>query len=104
LYRDAARAGYEAIVTNDAAQMANPIECREVKKAGMHRIAYKQRHLGLKGLAIAVGGLVAAMPDVIDELTRADGQRLVTVTGIDPTRKRFTMTDPKRNPPPYWPR
>ncbi|WP_307969578.1 hypothetical protein [Salinispora arenicola] len=104
LYRDAAKSGYHAIVTNDGAQMADPDECGEVKKSGMHRISYKQRHPGLKGLAVAVGSLVAAMPDVIAELGNADGQRLVTVTGINPTKKRYEIIDPQRDPPTYWPR
>lgn len=104
IYRDASRAGYDAVVTNDAAQMADPDECREVKRAGLHRISYKQRHPGLQGLAIAVGSLVAAMPGVVDILSNADGQRLVHITGIDPTRKRYEITDPRRDPPPYWPR
>lgn len=104
LYRDAARAGYDVIVTNDAAQMSDPDECREVKRAGMHRVSYKQRHSGLRGLAIAVASLVAAMPDVVTELANADGQRLVAIAGIDPTHKRYSIVDPRRDPPPYWPR
>ncbi|MFG1904642.1 DUF5615 family PIN-like protein [Micromonospora carbonacea] len=104
LYRDAAKCGYHVIVTNDAAQMADPDECREVKRSAMHRISYRQRHPGLKGLAFAVGSLVAAMPDVIAELDNADGQRLVAITGINPAKKRYQITDPQRYPPTYWPR
>lgn len=102
LYRDAAKNGYSVIVTNDNAQMADPDECREVKRSGIHRISYKQRHPGMKGLAVAVGSLVAAMPAVVAELDNADGQRLVAITGINPAKKRYEIIDPQRNPPAYW--
>jgi hypothetical protein len=104
LYQDAKRAGYDVVVTNDAAQMSDPDECKAVKKTGMHRVSYKQRHPGLRGLAAAVASLVAAMPDVVVELANADGQRLIAITGIDLTRQRHTSVDPRRDPPPYWPR
>jgi hypothetical protein len=104
VYRDAVKAGYDVVVTNDAAQMADVDECRAVKKAGLHRVSYRHRHPGLKGLAVAIGSLIAALPEVVEELEIADGQRLVAVTGIDPTRKRYTIVDPKRDPPQYWPR
>jgi hypothetical protein len=103
LYQDAKRAGYDVVVTNDNAQMSDPDECREVKRTGMHRVSYKQRP-GLRGLALAMASLVAAMPDVVAEFANADGQRLVTITGIDPLRKRYTIVDPRREPPAYWPR
>jgi hypothetical protein len=73
LYQDAKRAGYDVVVTNDNAQMSDPDECREVKRAGMHRVSYKQRHPGLRGLAVAMASLIAAMPDVVAELANADG-------------------------------
>lgn len=91
-------------MTNDAAQMEDPDECRAIKKSGMHRIFYKHRHHGLRGLAVAVASLIAALPDVVDELDNAGGQRLVAIEGINPTRKRYKITDPRREPPPYWPR
>lgn len=52
LYADAAKRGYDAIVTNDGAQMSDPDECRAVKRSGMHRVSYRQRHQGLKGLVV----------------------------------------------------
>ncbi|WP_250028956.1 DUF5615 family PIN-like protein [Paractinoplanes maris] len=104
LYQDAKRAGYDVVVTNDAAQMSDPDECREVKRAGMHRVSYKQRHPGLRGLAVAVASLVAAMPDVVAVLADAEGQRLVAIIGIDLTHKRFSVVDPRHDPPTYWPR
>ena len=104
VYRDAARRGYDVVVTNDAKQMSDPEECRAVKRSGIHRVSYRQRHPGLRGLAVAVASLIAAMPDVIDELHSASGQRLVAIEGINPTRKRYSVVDPARNPPPYWPR
>ena len=58
----------------------------------------------MRGLALAVGSIIAAMPMVVDELTEADSQRLVEISAIDP-RRRYTGIDPQRTPPsPYWPR
>lgn len=55
-------------------------------------------------MAVAIGSLIAAMPDVVDALAGADGQRLVKISGIDPKRKRYEIVDPRRYPPKYWPR
>ena len=58
----------------------------------------------MRGLGLAIGAIIAAMPMVMEKLVEADSQRLVKITSID-TGKRFDMTDPRRNPPsPYWPR
>ena len=103
LYRDAHAKGYDAIVTNDGHQMSDPAECREVKKSGMHRIAYDVRP-GLKGLAIAVASIVAAMPAIVEELEASDGQRLVSIMSLDHKKRRYTSVDPKRDPPRYWSR
>jgi hypothetical protein len=102
VYRDAKKAGYEMIVTNDDHQMADPDECRDVRKSGLHRVSYKHRAKGLRGLALATASIIAAMPDVVDELAKAQGQRLVEITQIDASHRRYTITDPNRNPPKYW--
>jgi hypothetical protein len=58
----------------------------------------------MRGLALALGALIAAMPMVMQQLGEADSQRLVKITSIDP-RQRFDITDPRRtSPSPYWPR
>jgi hypothetical protein len=101
---DAKRAGYDALITRDRAQLSDPRECDEIKKSGLHHIRYPQRSEGMRGLGLAIGAIVAAMPMVMEKLVEADSQRLVKITSID-TGKRFDMTDPRRNPPsPYWPR
>jgi hypothetical protein len=41
------------------------------------------------------------MPAIVEELERADGQRLVKVTAISP-QKRFQVVDPSKLPPRYW--
>jgi len=103
LYRDAKQYGYDVVITNDAAQMSDPDECRAVKRAGMHRVAYKQDP-GLRGMALAMASLVAAMPDVVDALTNADGQRLVAISALARNKRRYEIKDPRREPPAYWPR
>jgi hypothetical protein len=104
LYPDAARRMYAVLVTNDAAQMDDPDECQAVKRSGIHRVSYRHKHKGLRGLAVAVASMVAAMPDVVEELGNAGSQRLVAIEGINPTHKRYRVIDPQRDPPRYWPR
>lgn len=103
VFRDAARAGYEVFVTNDHGQLDDPYECAAIKRSGMHHVRYGQRHTGMRGLALALGSVIAAMPMVMLELEQAGGQRLVHITGLNPDR-RFELTDPARTPPRYWPR
>jgi hypothetical protein len=99
---DAKKAGYHVLITRDRAQLNDPRECDAIKKSGLHHVRYTQRHDGMRGLALAVGALIAAMPMVMEKLAEADGQRLVKVTSIDP-RGRFDLTNPRREPPSsYW--
>lgn len=101
---DARKAGYDVIITRDRAQLNDPRECDAIKKSGLHHVRYTQRLDGMRGLALAIGALIAAMPMVMEQLAGADSQRLVKITSIDP-RQRFDLTDPQRTPPsPYWPR
>jgi hypothetical protein len=101
---DAKKAGYHVLITRDRAQLNDPRECDAIKKSGLHHVRYTQRHDGMRGLALAVGALIAAMPMVMQQLAEADAQRLVKITSIEP-RQRFEITDPRRTPPSqYWPR
>jgi len=59
--------------------------------------------LGLRGLALAVAAIIAAMPALVEELEQESGQRLVRIQGLRPVR-RFEIVDPKKDPPEYWPR
>lgn len=104
LLKEAGRQGFEAVVTNDAAQLDDPAETRAIKRSGLHHIRYSQRHKGLRGLALALGALVAELPTVLDELTTASSQRLVRIHGLDPARKRYEIVDPSQEAPRYWPR
>jgi hypothetical protein len=101
---DAKNAGYHVLITRDRAQLSDPRECDAIKKSGLHHVRYEQRVQGARGLGLALGAIIAAMPMVMQELEDADGQRLVRIASIDPRpRSRFEVTDPQRNPPsPYW--
>jgi hypothetical protein len=99
---DASKAGYDVIITRDRAQLSDPRECDAIKKSGLHHVRYTQRLDGMRGLALALAAVIAAMPMVMQQLAEADGQRLVKIASIDP-RQRFEITDPRRSPPsPYW--
>lgn len=100
LLQDAA-GKFDAILTNDHRQLENPDECSRIKKSGLHHISYSQKHQGMRGLALSVGAIVAAMPAVTAELADADGQRLVRIHGLDPSKRRFDIRDPRRDSPAY---
>jgi PIN like domain len=101
---DAKNAGYHILITKDHAQLNDPRECDAIKKSGLHHVRYEQRIEGARGLALALGAIIAAMPMVMQELENADSQRLVRITSLDQRPKsRFEVTDPRRNPPSaYW--
>jgi hypothetical protein len=101
LLPDASSRGYDALITNDSNQLDDPGETDAIRRSGLHHIRYSQRHPGLKGLALAAGSILAAMPGVVEDLERADSQRLVRVTAISP-HDRFEIIDPKERPPRYW--
>jgi hypothetical protein len=103
LLRDAKKANYDVIITRDHNQLSDPAECKAIKSSGLHHVLYSQRRQGMIGLALAIGAVIAAMPQVMAELDQADGQRLVRIAGLDPGRRRYTVTDPRKDPPPYWP-
>jgi PIN like domain len=103
LLRDAGNRGYDVFLTRDSNQLNDLDECRAIKSSGLHHVRYEQRKDGLAGLALALGAIIAAMPAVITELEEADGQRLVHIVSLDPTRKRFESIDPVKTPPRYWP-
>ena len=99
---DARGAGYHVLITRDHAQFSDPRECDAIKKSGLHHVRYTQRQ-GTRGLALALGAIIAAMPMVMEELESSDSQRLVYIASLEP-RRRFEITDPRKNPPsPYWP-
>jgi hypothetical protein len=101
LIPEAADKGFSVLVTQDSRQLADPNECRILKKSRIHHVRFEQPK-GLRGLARAMGALVAALPDVVDELDAVKSQRLVRIVGLA-DRKRHEMIDPSVNPPSaYW--
>jgi len=101
LFADAAAQGYDLLLTNDHGQLSDPRECDALKKARIHHVRYDQGK-GLRGLALAVAAILAAMPGIVEELEGEGGQRLVRIVGLDPRRRRFEVVDPQKDPPPYW--
>ncbi|MGI5180535.1 hypothetical protein ACQEVZ_29895 [Dactylosporangium sp. CA-152071] len=93
---------FDVLITNNHRQLDDPDETRGIKRAGIHHVCYRHSVDGLRGLALAVGAIIAAMPAVLEELGAARGQRLVTIHGLAPGKKRFDIVDPKRDPPRYW--
>jgi PIN like domain len=80
---DAKSAGYHVLITRDRAQFSDPRECDAIKKSGLHHVRYSQRE-GARGLALALGAIIAAMPILMEELEIAAGQRLVQSRASSP--------------------
>jgi len=100
LYADAAKRGFNVMVSANHHQLQIPDEVRAIRKSKMHVAHYEQAD-GLSGLGRTAGGLPAAIGPVIDELDSASGQLLVRIPCIS-ARKRHEVTDPRNNPPKYW--
>lgn len=98
--RDAASTGYDVFITKDRNQLNDPDELAAIKKSKLHHVRYSQHHPGLPGFALALGSILAAMTAVIAELERADTQRLVHITAVDP-RHWFEIIDPATQAPNY---
>jgi hypothetical protein len=95
------------LLTNDSGQLDNPAASRAIRDSGMHHIRYQQDtrprpSSGLNGLGFAMGAVLAAIRLIVAELEQADAQRLVLIRKIA-TEDRYTLTDPRTDPPPYWP-
>ncbi|MFF5208650.1 DUF5615 family PIN-like protein [Streptosporangium sp. NPDC000396] len=104
LYPRAAAEGFHVILTNDARQMQRPREVEAIAASGLHRIEYPHKHPGLVGIGLAIATVAAGLPAAMVLLAEADGQRLVTLRGIDPTpASRLRVVDPAVAPPKYWP-
>ncbi|MGW5234530.1 DUF5615 family PIN-like protein [Streptomyces nodosus] len=106
LYARAKAEGFDVVITNDTKQLSRPLEVAAIARSGLHRIEYRQnnKHGGLVGLGTAIATVCAALPHALSELEAAGGQRLVSLTSIDPTRqKRLQITDPTVAPPKHWP-
>lgn len=104
LYSQAAEAGFQVILTNDAKQMQRRTEVEAIARSGVHRVQYPHRHGGLLGVGLAMATVCAALPSVLDELATAASQQLVTLKGIDPSREhRYVVRDPAADPPKFWP-
>lgn len=104
LYEQAAGAGFQVVVTNDAKQMRRKTEVEAIARSGLHRVQYPHRQDGLTGLGLAMASVCAALPSVLNESESADGQRLVTLRAVDPGRDhRYTVRDPAVDPPKFWP-
>ncbi|MFD3561922.1 DUF5615 family PIN-like protein [Streptomyces sp. NPDC058686] len=106
LYEKARAEGFEAVLTNDTKQLSRNLEVAAIAASGLHRIEYRQnnKHGGLVGLGSAIATVCAGLPHALAELSVAGGQRLVSLTSVDPTRAtRVRTIDPAVDPPKLWP-
>ncbi len=107
LLPDAARRGYQVLVTNDKNQLNDPDECRAIRDSGLHHVRYDQdTKLGKEGLGLAMASVLAAAAAFMRDLEAADSQRLVHVQSIRAHARaaRYRLVDPIIDPPVYWAR
>ncbi|MEU0208358.1 hypothetical protein [Streptomyces canus] len=92
--------GFEVVITNNTKQLSKPLEVAAVAQSGLHRIEYRQnnKHGGLVGLGAAIATVCEALPRALSELEAADGQRLISLTSIDPTRPDPAEASPDHGP------
>ncbi|MDH2429163.1 hypothetical protein [Sphaerisporangium sp. TRM90804] len=103
LYPRAAAEGLHVVLTNDGRQMQRPREVAAIRAAGLHRIEYPHKHAGLAGMGVAIATVLAGLPGALEVLEDADGQRLITLRGVDPTpASRLRVIDPAVTPPKWW--
>lgn len=100
LYADAAKRGYDVMVSANHRQLLNPDEVTAIRKSKMHVIHYEQAE-GISGLGRTAAGLLTAIVPVIAELDSANSQLLVRIPCMS-SRKRHEVTDPRKKPPEYW--
>lgn len=100
LYADAAKRGYNVMVSANHRQLLNPDEVTAIRKSKMHVVHYEQSD-GISGLGRTAGGLLSAIVPVIAELDSANSQLLVRIPCTS-ARKRHEITDPRKQPPEYW--
>lgn len=101
LYPDAARRGYQAVLTNDLSQLNDPDECDAIQRSKLHWIAYALDE-GLDGLGRASGAVFAAIVPLVEELEGHPAQQIVHITSLA-KRRRYEITDPSTDPPSaYW--
>jgi PIN like domain len=104
LYQRAADEGFHVVVTNGLKQMHRRLEVQAIARSGIHRIQYRHKTDGLRGLGVAIGTVCAGLPLALELLQQADSQRLIDLRGIDPLpSSRLVVTDPAVRPPAHWP-
>jgi PIN like domain len=106
LLADAVRRGFNVFLTNDIRQLEDPDEIDAIRRSGIHHVRYRvprARTVTLAHLGLALGAVAAAMPLVIVDLAKAEGQRLVLIKGVSTApADRYEALDPRRTPPRYW--
>lgn len=105
LFRDAARRGFEAVVTLDLSQLDSADESRALKRSGLHHVGIAQGRSaqGIKGIARVIASVIVSMPYVLADLEQADGQRVVELSLLSAS-KRHALLDPTVEIErfPYW--
>lgn len=106
LFDDAAKRGYDALVTLDVDQLSDPELCRALKRSQLHHVSLRQGRSarGRAGVARVIASVTVAMPYILDDLSAATGQRIVEVALLS-AGARHEMLDPSRERTryPYWP-
>lgn len=94
---------YDMFITNDTRQYDDPDECRAIRDSRLHHVTYALPLNGLDGIALACGAICAGLRGLVGELESVKEQRVAKITSFEKSRKRYTISDPRTDPPsPYW--
>ena len=89
---DAKNAGYHVFLTKDRSQLSDPFECAAIKKSGLHHIRYAQRVQGKRGLALAMGAIIAAGYFRLVHRNPAEGKKSVPTAASSSSPKGDSST------------
>lgn len=84
LFHAMAEAGYAALITQDRAQIEDNLdEVEALLELGIHWIGRKQLHVpGRRGIALAIASHVAAMPQLLDQMSAATEPMMLRVLNV----------------------
>lgn len=85
VFRDAQTRGYNAILTNDQNQLADPEELKALRQAKLHHVLYPNppRGSGTAGQARVLGSVLATLPAIVVFLERAEEPQVISVSVSD---------------------
>jgi len=104
LYAKASRYGYDAVLSNDVSQLADPDICVAIKRSGLSVVFYEVTGNGMAAHAAAAGAVLHCIRQVVADLVVAKQQRIVFIHPLKGADRQFDTVDPDQEyVSDYWP-